>query len=249
MPEAKPLFTGEFVAFSEFDRQALKALLREAGPAVKNVAEVGSWLGNGSTRTIIEELRPPSVLYCVDHWRGNPNVRRHQELAELYDVFATFRANVSACGGGEIVRPMLMSSAEAAAVLREGAFDLVFIDADHSHEQTRRDIELWWPKVAPGGILCGHDCEGRPAEFGRELLWENREVDSLEADGRFARVHPGPVLAVAERFGSAARLFADEPIHLEDGTSGYSSIWAVRKPRGGLGAMFAAWLGIGAPGT
>lgn len=245
MQQARPLFTGEFIAFSEFDREALVALLRELGGGPKRVAEVGSWLGNGSTRTFVEELPPGSALYCVDHWRGNPNVERHRELVDHYDVFATFRANVAACGGQGVVKPLVMSSEEAAAVLRDAAFDLVFIDADHSYEQTRRDLELWWPRVAPGGVLCGHDCEGRPADFGEALLWANRDVDSLLAGGRFARVHPGPVLAVAERFGKAARLFADEPLRLADGMAGYSSIWAVKKPRAGLAATMLSWLGLG----
>lgn len=36
-------------------------------------------------------------------------------------------------------------------------FDFVFLDADHSYEGIRQDITLWWPLVAPGGLLCGHD--------------------------------------------------------------------------------------------
>ena len=36
-------------------------------------------------------------------------------------------------------------------------FDLVFIDATHSEESVREDIQLWAPKVRPGGIVCGHD--------------------------------------------------------------------------------------------
>ena len=36
---------------------------------------------------------------------------------------------------------------------------MVFIDADHSYENTKQDIQDWFPKVRVGGILCGHDID------------------------------------------------------------------------------------------
>lgn len=50
-------------------------------------------------------------------------------------------------------------SAEAARDISDESVDLVFIDADHSYEGVRRDIEAWTPKIKPGGIISGHDYE------------------------------------------------------------------------------------------
>ena len=36
-------------------------------------------------------------------------------------------------------------------------FDLAFIDADHSYVGCWGDIQAYWPKIKPGGILAGHD--------------------------------------------------------------------------------------------
>lgn len=33
----------------------------------------------------------------------------------------------------------------------------VWIDGDHSYESALADMEAWYPKVRPGGILAGHD--------------------------------------------------------------------------------------------
>jgi hypothetical protein len=38
-----------------------------------------------------------------------------------------------------------------------GNFDIILIDADHSYESTKQDIELWRERLSPEGILVGHD--------------------------------------------------------------------------------------------
>lgn len=50
-----------------------------------------------------------------------------------------------------------MPSWNASMLCQSGEFDLVFIDADHSYDMVKQDIESWYPKVRDGGILCGHD--------------------------------------------------------------------------------------------
>ena len=38
--------------------------------------------------------------------------------------------------------------------------DLVYLDADHSREGVRRELELWLPKLRPGGLVAIHDSVG-----------------------------------------------------------------------------------------
>jgi predicted O-methyltransferase YrrM len=38
-----------------------------------------------------------------------------------------------------------------------GAPDMIFIDGDHEYTAVRRDIANAKRKLAPGGLLCGHD--------------------------------------------------------------------------------------------
>ena len=35
--------------------------------------------------------------------------------------------------------------------------DAIYIDANHTYEAAKQDIELWYPKVRKGGMICGHD--------------------------------------------------------------------------------------------
>ena len=57
----------------------------------------------------------------------------------------------------------------------------VFIDGAHDYDSVRADLEAWWPRVAPGGILAGHDwtdgADGPAGDVQRAVL------DFAEAEG------------------------------------------------------------------
>jgi hypothetical protein len=55
-------------------------------------------------------------------------------------------------------------SLDAAKLVPDGSCDFVFIDADHSYDGCKADIEAWLPKVKPGGWLCGHDYQNHDFE-------------------------------------------------------------------------------------
>jgi predicted O-methyltransferase YrrM len=225
---SKRLFSGSYVAFSPFDRLALAELIRTIAKPQCRMAEVGSWLGNGSTQVFLETLAPfaESSLLCVDTWRGTQNVRRHQEIVAEYDVLGTFLANVEAAGSPVRVKTLIADSLDAASLVADNAFDLLFIDADHSYDSVRKDISAWRNKVRPGGILCGHDCETRPTPAIRDRLIAARDVDTIPGDGlSFKDIHPGSILAVDEAFQGGSNLWAERILKLSDGQPGYSTIW------------------------
>ena len=227
----KPIYTEEHSEFSPFDRVALAQLIRRAARPGCRMAEIGSWLGDGSTQSFLEELRnyPGACLLCVDTWQGNPNVQKHQEMVSKYDVFGTFRKNVEKARSPVKIEILLGSSVESASLMADGAFDLVFIDADHSYDSVRNDIAAWRSKVRPGGILCGHDCEGRVTLENRQVLMQNQDADTMPGDGtRFAELHAGSMLAIDEAFAGVASLWAESAVELANGTPGLSTIWFVQ---------------------
>ncbi len=50
-----------------------------------------------------------------------------------------------------------VTTREASTFVYNGSLDFVFIDADHSYQGAREDINLWRSKVKAGGWLGGHD--------------------------------------------------------------------------------------------
>lgn len=52
---------------------------------------------------------------------------------------------------------MRMYTRDAAKFFPDDSFDLIYIDADHTEEGCRRDIEDWYPKIRSGGFVTGDD--------------------------------------------------------------------------------------------
>ena len=50
-----------------------------------------------------------------------------------------------------------MTSDLAAPLIGDHTLDFVYIDGNHHNPQFQRDLDTWYPKVKPGGILGGHD--------------------------------------------------------------------------------------------
>ena len=53
-----------------------------------------------------------------------------------------------------------MSSEKASSMVRNSSVDFVFLDAEHSFESVRKDMEFWIPKIRDRGLICGHDYGG-----------------------------------------------------------------------------------------
>lgn len=225
------IYTDNYPSFGDDDREALRILVRKILKPGCRILEIGSWLGTGSTKVIIEELCSvdDGKLYCVDTWKGSVNVARHQDIVARYDVFGTFLHNVKSAGGETNVHPLVMNSSDAAIIVADGCMDLIFIDGDHSYIRTSEDISLWKSKVRLGGILCGHDCECRPTGQLRDAIYSSRDADHISGEGTpFAVIHPGVVAAVDEAFNGLANLWAEIPMLRADGTYGRATLWDTR---------------------
>ncbi len=154
----------EFGWFDDGKARTLARLIRTHG--VETVVEIGSFLGK-STRFIAETLPEGGTVIAVDHWRGN---LEHQdpERVDVYPKLATlyerFLSNVVHAGLCERIVPLRMGSLDAAQQVEQRP-DLVFVDASHEYDDVQRDLAAWFPRLGPGGVLCGDDWTwgaGRP---------------------------------------------------------------------------------------
>ncbi len=126
--------------------------LAEQARQHRRIVEVGSWLGRSAV-ALADNC--PGWVYCVDLWDGNlaPGISGGGWTAEA--CYEAFSHNM---GGRINVIPLQMSSLQAASwAFPLLPFDMIFLDADHSYEAVKADIQAWRPLLVPGGLLCGHD--------------------------------------------------------------------------------------------
>jgi predicted O-methyltransferase YrrM len=194
------------------------------------VVEVGSWVGNGSTRIIIEAMREAAqgTLYCVDTWTGSDNVSHHLNYRrQRVNLFRVFAQNMTRYNARHIVQPLTLSSLEASKLFPDKSIDMVFIDGNHGYSHVKEDILAWLPKVKAGGILSGHDCDTSYPHLDPGL---RSALDTcLEEDVYCNTSYPGPavchagvVKAVHEVLGEKAKLWFP---------TGPTTIWSYQKPR------------------
>ncbi len=133
-------------------------------PRKSRAAEIGVYKGKFS-RKILSRAKP-AHLTLVDAWNLHfLHSERHTEqafarLAKTVPRALKWRyplADIQACRS---------SSAQAAKRFKSGEFDWVYIDADHSYEGVRSDLQAWVPKVRKDGLIFGHDFTDQDRAFG-----------------------------------------------------------------------------------
>ncbi len=144
------------------DRELIH-LWRSSGYA--HMAEVGVERGAYS-ETLLAQW-PDLHLTCVDAWAAYPGYREHVTQAKLDRFYAETQQRLAPFRDRcDIVR---MFSTDAAANYRDEAFDVVYLDANHTLPSVIADLAAWLPKVRVGGMIAGHD-------FGRSSVGHVREA-------------------------------------------------------------------------
>jgi len=99
----------------------------------------------------------PKLSVAVDLWdsytHNNQNDLNYS-ITEIQQFEKEFRQKFTQS------KILKMSSMQASIMFADDTFDLVYIDADHTYESVKNDLNAWYPKVKSGGIFAGHDyCE------------------------------------------------------------------------------------------
>jgi hypothetical protein len=131
----------------------IKLRAAEVAPSNLHVVEVGSW--KGASTIAILKAADNVLLRCVDTWKGNPSDHTG-EIAAVEDVFATFMDNITNSGVSDRLTIVKKDSVTAAGQMIDKV-DVVFLDADHTYQSVKADINAWYGKLMDNGWMIGHD--------------------------------------------------------------------------------------------
>jgi hypothetical protein len=116
-------------------------------------AEIGVFKGDFSEKIL--HINRPHRLYLIDpfvSWQSRgPGLKDMDANTGYAEVCARF-ADAIAGGTAELVRE---PSEIAVSRINDASLDWIYIDGDHHFDFVRRDLELYYPKIKPGGyIVC-----------------------------------------------------------------------------------------------
>jgi len=87
------------------------------------------------------------------------------------------------------VKIIRRSSIEVSKMFTDNYFDFIYIDADHSYKEIKKDLEIWHPKLKKYGVMCGDDfghISGRGViEAVQEFAYEKKLIIQTGADRQF----------------------------------------------------------------
>lgn len=188
-------FEYPFRQFPERDVQALKKVCLDIEHKNMMICEIGAWTGCSTAILGAFAKKNKGLVYVVDWFKGSCKTKL-EDAAQKEDIFAMFKKNMENLGLMDYICLFHMASEQAATIIKDQIFDLIFIDGNHIYPYIKKDIELWLPKVKKGGILCGHDCEAPPDKVPYDIN-EFLDIDYHQSH------HPGVIKAVFEKFPKA----------------------------------------------
>jgi hypothetical protein len=146
-----------------------RAFLLNVLPRDSVGAEIGVWKGDFSAK-LLRHVQPKRLM-LIDPWVFDPNfgdslfgglaARSQSDMDHICEgVRARFLSQITQ-GTVEIHRS---KSVDFAKKLPDGSIDWVYIDGNHDYEFVLADLQSWYPKVRPGGLVAGDD-------YGEESDW------------------------------------------------------------------------------
>lgn len=124
-------------------------------------AEIGVWKGEFSERIL--KVARPGQLHLIDPWVFQPGYPNRdyggREAKNQSDMDMMYNQVDRRFGNRCEVTMHRGYSQDVAPVFPNNYFDWVYIDGDHSYEAVKLDLELYSPKVKPGGYITGDDYE------------------------------------------------------------------------------------------
>ena len=129
------------------ERLLLYRLARGLG-GTPNLVEIGSYVGGSSQFLAAAASEMQGRLYCIDTWQNDA------VTAGARDTHDEFLNNVARYG--DVVIPLRGQSAVEAHKFNR-VVDLLFVDADHSYEAVKVDLEAWVHRLRAGAVVVFHD--------------------------------------------------------------------------------------------
>jgi predicted O-methyltransferase YrrM len=168
LPLLEPLFTID--THMSFEERLTLFSISTKLPVGFVACEIGSYLGASTSFLAVAAVLQQGHVHAVDTWRndGMPN-----EVIE--DTWQRFQENV------DRFRSWITPHRGLARELKDRVppLDLLFVDGDHSYEETLANLSDFVPKLKPGAVLVMHDFNMESVQRAARDYFQDRQLEDL----------------------------------------------------------------------
>lgn len=161
--------------FGYFDFEDIYKTAVAMAPSTAHFVEVGAFWGKSTAFLAVEVVNSGKSIRIdvIDKWAQispenyatisyDQDLKQREEATRIItefdgDMQAIFNSNMEKYELSKFINPIRGESVKVAGDYKNESLDFVFIDANHSFGEVKKDIEAWLPKVKRTGILAGHD--------------------------------------------------------------------------------------------
>jgi hypothetical protein len=118
------------------------------------VAEIGVFKGKFSAQII--SITNPNRVHLIDFW-PEETIQSDGEIITGTDACEFGRDTFASEIKNDTVVLHKGLSCLVSREFPDEYFDWIYIDAGHSYEEIKSDLNCWYPKVKTGGFITGHD--------------------------------------------------------------------------------------------
>jgi predicted O-methyltransferase YrrM len=144
-----------------FSYQNIYEEMVESAKGGETFVELGAWFGKSTNylATKIRESKKNIKFTAIDTWKGTDNEELHQNIVGAFngDIFYEFIDNTTLSNNYSAFDIIKDSSYNSAKLFRNSSIDYMMIDAGHTYDDVKSDINIWYNKIKPGGIISGDD--------------------------------------------------------------------------------------------
>lgn len=122
-----------------------------------NPVTVECGVAEGNLSRHICEFWKPQLHYCVDNWATIEGVTGDGNFPQEWHDMNLAITKWKLYNYRHLVKYLKGPSWRMAQHVQDESVDLVYLDAGHYYEAVKMDLEAWWPRLKPGGVMAGHD--------------------------------------------------------------------------------------------
>lgn len=146
--------------YGHFNYHDIYNLILQKLPSGSTVVEIGVFYGRSLAYAGVEIINSGKdiKLFGVDNFLGSPNETSSVGWGNVTDD--TYIQCINNLEPIKAITTIIKgNSVDVASQFDNKSLDFVYIDASHSYQYIKADINAWLPKIKKNGFIGGHDYE------------------------------------------------------------------------------------------